>query len=355
MVSAEGSYKEQRAMDPHPLKVAREQRGWSQAKVAKMLGVSTRTVSRWERYESVPYPFYREQLCTLFDKSPSELGLLESDQSDQTPPITIPLPPLSPTEDSDRPIDPAPETGENRPHYGFFTTTQGLASSHFRQMSLKNPLLWISILALAVIVFSLSFLLFRLKTNMSSAQTHPNLYATATSGTPTYSSPMSAPDNGNWEIASAAGLSCGYAQGGYRVIDSKASTYLPCYAGTLSGSNFTFQVDVTLTPASNDGAGVIFRHTTASEYRFRMGSDGSYDLATPAHQLLSGSSSAIHKGADQSNLITIVTHNSNITIYVNKHTVASINDSSSSNGSFGLFAVDFTHPTTAQFSNVELW
>ena len=35
-------------MKPHPLKVEREQRGWSQRKIAKVLGIHARTVSRWE-------------------------------------------------------------------------------------------------------------------------------------------------------------------------------------------------------------------------------------------------------------------------------------------------------------------
>lgn len=63
-------------MKSHPLRVERESRGWSQAKVAEAVGTNVRTVIRWEQGQSVPYPYYREQLCTLFGKNARELGLL---------------------------------------------------------------------------------------------------------------------------------------------------------------------------------------------------------------------------------------------------------------------------------------
>lgn len=63
-------------MKQHPLKAERELRGWSQAKVAEAVGTNVRTVIRWEQGQSTPYPYYREQLCILFDKNAKELGLL---------------------------------------------------------------------------------------------------------------------------------------------------------------------------------------------------------------------------------------------------------------------------------------
>ena len=63
-------------MKQHPLKVERELRGWSQATVAEALNTTVRTVSRWEQGQTLPYPFYREQLCELFGKDARQLGLL---------------------------------------------------------------------------------------------------------------------------------------------------------------------------------------------------------------------------------------------------------------------------------------
>lgn len=58
------------------LKAEREGRGWSQAKIAKALGINTETVRRWERGLALPHPYYRERLSDLFGKTVEELGLL---------------------------------------------------------------------------------------------------------------------------------------------------------------------------------------------------------------------------------------------------------------------------------------
>jgi len=65
------------------LKRERELRGWSQAKVASELGIDPTTVGRWERGLSLPYPHFREKLCTLFGKSVRELGLLGEETGEQ--------------------------------------------------------------------------------------------------------------------------------------------------------------------------------------------------------------------------------------------------------------------------------
>jgi tetratricopeptide (TPR) repeat protein/transcriptional regulator with XRE-family HTH domain len=63
-------------MKPHPLKFEREQRGWSQGRIAEAVGTTIRTVSRWEQGITMPSPYYREQLCTLFGKNAKQLGLV---------------------------------------------------------------------------------------------------------------------------------------------------------------------------------------------------------------------------------------------------------------------------------------
>src|SRR5512142_3281928 len=59
------------------LRHEREKRGWSQARLAEVLGADTSMISRWECGERKPEPTYREKLCHLFGKSAAELGLLE--------------------------------------------------------------------------------------------------------------------------------------------------------------------------------------------------------------------------------------------------------------------------------------
>jgi len=58
------------------LRRARDERNWTQAHVARALGVSNLTISRWELGEQRPVPYFREKLCALFGLSARELGLV---------------------------------------------------------------------------------------------------------------------------------------------------------------------------------------------------------------------------------------------------------------------------------------
>lgn len=65
----------------------RQLRGWSQADLAERLGCDARTIRRWEKGESSPTPYFRQQLVTLFDKNAKELGLLGDDYELPSPPV----------------------------------------------------------------------------------------------------------------------------------------------------------------------------------------------------------------------------------------------------------------------------
>ena len=76
------------------LKREREQRGWSQARLAELIGTDAATVSRWERGYATPSPYFREHLCRLFEKCAQDLGFLPENQaeSEQKPsPSALPL------------------------------------------------------------------------------------------------------------------------------------------------------------------------------------------------------------------------------------------------------------------------
>lgn len=54
----------------------RQRQGWSQQRVAELVGTSEDMVSRWERGKNMPGPYYREKLCTLFQQDAEELGFI---------------------------------------------------------------------------------------------------------------------------------------------------------------------------------------------------------------------------------------------------------------------------------------
>ena len=184
----------------------------------------------------------------------------------------------------------------------------------------------------------------------------PDFYTQSTSGVPAYSSSMAQADGAGWSVFDASGMGCSYSGGVYQASVNSGSSLMPCRANDLAPrGDFTFQVEMVISGPSGDGGGVIFRHTAAAEYRLRVGPDGSYDMAVPTYGLISGTSTAIVTGVGQSNLLTIIAHGSSVYAYVNKQRIIYITDVSSAAGPFGLFAVDFTHPTTALFRNVKIW
>ncbi len=59
----------------------RRRRGWSQEKVAQLLGVDPKTVGRWERNETFPTLQLHSELCRIFGKSTEELGLVPDESN----------------------------------------------------------------------------------------------------------------------------------------------------------------------------------------------------------------------------------------------------------------------------------
>jgi transcriptional regulator with XRE-family HTH domain len=66
------------------LRLERESRGWSQEDLAEKIGTSQKVVSRWERGESTPLPYYRQKLCKLFGRNAAELGFLDEQSLEES-------------------------------------------------------------------------------------------------------------------------------------------------------------------------------------------------------------------------------------------------------------------------------
>jgi transcriptional regulator with XRE-family HTH domain len=57
------------------LQIKRKIQGLTQEKLAEVLGVSSKTVGRWERGETYPGDYERKKLCQILQLSEEELGL----------------------------------------------------------------------------------------------------------------------------------------------------------------------------------------------------------------------------------------------------------------------------------------
>jgi transcriptional regulator with XRE-family HTH domain len=66
------------------LRHERQLRGWSQAYLAEQIDVPDYYISRWERGEVLPSPYYQQKLCQVFGKTAEELGMLQ-----QTTPLPL--------------------------------------------------------------------------------------------------------------------------------------------------------------------------------------------------------------------------------------------------------------------------
>jgi len=65
---------------PNPNQMLRDERlrrNWSQQDLADRVSTTPNNVGRWERGETLPSPYFRQQLCAVFGKSSAALGLTE--------------------------------------------------------------------------------------------------------------------------------------------------------------------------------------------------------------------------------------------------------------------------------------
>jgi tetratricopeptide (TPR) repeat protein/transcriptional regulator with XRE-family HTH domain len=86
------------AQPNHLLRRARKERGWSQRVVADRIGAPQDTmITRWERGNAVPSPYYIERLCQLFGMTATELGLLPEPVEEMPPAAGPPMPAPMPT------------------------------------------------------------------------------------------------------------------------------------------------------------------------------------------------------------------------------------------------------------------
>ncbi len=177
------------------------------------------------------------------------------------------------------------------------------------------------------------------------------------SGTLALSDPLSDNSRGyGWQEfpPNSLGASCQFIKGSYHVFSQKY--YTPCHAASQT-SNFTLEVQMQV--ISGNCGGLSLRDTTsqARAYNFEVCQDGSYrfnrfDNSSDEVTVASGSSGAIVTGLGQSNVIAAVVNGSTFDLYVNHQKIDTVNDSSYSQGEFGVSA--FLN-TEAAYTNARMW
>lgn len=120
-----------------------------------------------------------------------------------------------------------------------------------------------------------------------------------------------------------------------------------------------------MTIIKGDVGGMIFRadSTNKTFYLFYITQAGRYALrlcpGITCHDIVPATPSpAINLGLNKPNLVAVVAIGNTITLYVNHQQIASVTDSTSSQGLIGLVVSSYApgvYPTEVAYSNAKVW
>lgn len=174
------------------------------------------------------------------------------------------------------------------------------------------------------------------------------IYSRVTSGNPAVNDPLSNQDSYSWNT----GQNCYFTNGGLRAIEI-ANFTLICMAEATNFRNFAFQVQMTIN--SGYGGGLVFR---ASNYRnlyeFALYFNGIYYLSIVQSNYVTKTltNGSVIINPNQFNVITVVSRDSFIYLYINRQFVSYVFDSTYNFGEIGIFA---SHNSDVTFNNAQVW
>lgn len=150
------------------------------------------------------------------------------------------------------------------------------------------------------------------------------------------------------------GRPCQFRSGAYHV--TAQNYYVPCHTA-LQASNFTFEVHMQIIRGNCGGLSLRDTTSVAHAYNFEVCQNGSYrfnrfDNFSDELTVAAGSSNAIVTGLGRSNVIAAVANRGTFDFYVNHTKIATVNDSSYSQGQFGVSAF---LDTDAAYTNARMW
>jgi hypothetical protein len=166
-------------------------------------------------------------------------------------------------------------------------------------------------------------------------------------------------DNGKDNPWQEVGANCTFMNGSYQVSKSDQGVNTCTRYGDVP-SNFTYQVQMTIT--QGDAGGITFRSdgTNNTCYYFAISASGSYALFYVHNDnyvtILNWTSSAfINTGAGSTNLLAVVVRGRAVDLYVNNQHLAGITDAAVVTGQIGVAAEDAENNTEVTFSDVKVW
>jgi serine/threonine protein kinase len=203
-------------------------------------------------------------------------------------------------------------------------------------------------------------------------QNQPDLTATAQANNGASSNPYThsgslalndplTTNNYSWDTGTNShNASCQFTGHGFDVTQPTQQFFHGCIAKNTNFSNFVYEVQMNM--IAGDYGGIIFCANKAqgTYYFFYIKPDGHYILQIYSGDqlqgtLTSGSSSAITTGLPSTNVLAVVVQNGNISLYVNQTNIASVSDTTYTQGQIGVFSGNDVNSAEAIFSNAKVW
>ncbi len=187
-----------------------------------------------------------------------------------------------------------------------------------------------------------------------------DLYTQVMSRKPTLNDSLTVQDANNWQDFSTL-QGCTFTGSALHLHGSAGS----CIGESTSFSDFAYQVKVNIIQGNVGGIAFRFDAINRKFYFFAINPDGVYAIvyvgggsssANNEKLLASATSTAIATGLNQPNTLTVIARGSNINIYINKHYVTTLTDSSSTIGAIGMLGGNSASNTSdVAFSDAQVW